>query len=449
MDVRLTNAHIVTEDGIVTGGLEIGDGKIAAILPGVTSGGIDLGGRTVLPGLVDAHVHFNEPGRTDWEGYRTGSRAAAAGGVTTVLEMPLNATPPTISAALLAEKRALAAPQAVVDYAHWGGLVDNNLADLAAMDAEGVIGFKAFASNSGVDFERIDDDLIYAGLAEMARLGNLIGLHAENEYLTAYLGAQMRAAGRTDRASWPESRPPASEIEAIRRACYWAQVTGGHLHIVHISLAEGVREVAKWKALGVDVTAETCPHYLFFDQSDFEEIGPEAKCAPPLRTRANVADLWTCVATGLVDSIGSDHSPCATADKLRGMDDIWQAWGGITGIQTMLPALLTEGYHCRGVSLETLARLTATNPAKRFGLYPQKGAIRVGADADLAVVDLTAEWTLAAADLQSKNQHSAYVGATFKGQVQETWVRGQRVYADGAILAAAGDGQLLRRTARV
>lgn len=448
-DLYLKNGRIVTEDGIIPGGLIVQAGKIAALAPNGKDVDarqvIDLEGKTVLPGLVDGHVHFNEPGRTEWEGYLTGSMAAAAGGVTSVMEMPLNATPPTINVDLLREKRRIAETQSVVDYASWGGLVNNNLADLDAMNEERVIGFKAFASNSGVDFERIDDDLIFAGLQKMHQFGSVMGLHAENEYVTTYLGKKIRASGRIDRAGWLESRPPESELEAIRRACYWAKVTGGNLHIVHVSIAEGVREVAKWKAEGAHVTVETCPHYLFFDREDFERIGPATKCAPPLRPRENVEALWECVRTGLVDTIGSDHSPCTWEDKARGMDNIWLAWGGITGIQTMLPALITEGVHKRSIDLPLLVKLLATNPAKLFGLYPTKGSIRPGSDADLVVVDLEQEWTLKAEQLFSRNKHSAYVDSTFKGQVTQTWVRGVQVYADGEIKAQPGFGKLLLR----
>ncbi|HEX9013503.1 MAG TPA: allantoinase AllB, partial [Anaerolineaceae bacterium] len=327
----------------------------------------------------------------------------------------------------------------------WGGFVDNNLADLAPMDEDGVIGFKSFASNSGVDFKRLDDDMLYAGLKKMAELHNVIGLHAENEYVTSYLGSEMRAAGRTDRASWYESRPPETELEAIHRAVYWAKVTGGNLHIVHISIAEGVRYVAQARREGVHVTAETCPHYLFFDHADFESIGPAAKCAPPLRSRENVEALWQCVLDGQVDSIGSDHSPCTWAEKAPGMDNIWKAWGGISGIQSMLPALLSEGVNKRGLPLQDLVRLTASNPARIFGLYPQKGALLPGSDADLTVIDLDREWTLTAEDLFYRNKHSAYVGRTFKGQVERTLVRGVTVFHDGQITARPGHGRLVRR----
>lgn len=449
VDLFLKNARVVTEDEIISGGVAVQDGKIVQVVPGDArvdaNQVVDLKGKTLLPGVVDAHVHFNQPGRDHWEGYRTGTMAAAAGGVTTVLEMPLNATPPTINVHELERKRQDVAGDAVVDYGNWGGLVDDNLSELDAMNEDGVIGYKAFASNSGVDFARLDDDMLYAGLLLTHKLGNVIGLHAENEYVTAYLGKQMRAGGRTDRASWPASRPPVAELEAIQRACFWANATGGNLHVVHISIAEGIREATKWKAQGAHVTVETCPHYLFFDEQDFERIGPAAKCAPPLREREEVEALWQCVLDGQVDTIGSDHSPCNWEEKAKGMDDIWKAWGGISGVQSMLPALLTEGVHKRGLALTDLSRMLSANPARLFGLYPQKGAIRPGADADLVVVDLEAEWTLTADQLLYKNKFSAYEGYSFKGKVQQTLVRGQTVFADGEILVQPGYGNLLRR----
>jgi allantoinase len=448
-DLYLKNAQIVTEAAIFSGGVVVEDGKITRVISGpadVDAGEtIDVQGKLLLPGVVDGHAHFNQPGRDHWEGYRTGTMAAAAGGVTSVLEMPLNSTPPTISAELLSHKREVVRSEAVIDYAQWGGLVDDNLDDLAGMNAEGVIGFKAFMSASGVDFERLDDDLIYAGLLKMKELGNVVGLHAENETVTAYLGNKIRATGRTDRASWYESRPPETELEAVVRACYWAKVTGGNLQVVHVSIPEGLRAVASAKAEGAHVTAETCPHYLFFDHQDFERIGPAAKCAPPIRSRATVEAMWQCVKDGLVDTIGSDHSPCSWDEKEKGMDDIWKAWGGISGIQLLLPALLTAGVHEHGLALTDLVRLISGNPARLFGLYPQKGAIQPGADADLALVDIDKDWTLSADQLFYKNKHSAYVGYTFKGQVQRTLVRGVTVYQDGEIKVEPGFGQLLRR----
>ncbi len=448
-DLYLKNARVVTEDEIFHGGVLVEGEKISGLVrddcPVEASQVIDLREKLLLPGVVDAHVHFNEPGREHWEGYQTGSRAAAAGGVTTIMDMPLNATPPTINRALLAQKREVVCDQSVVDFANWGGLVDNNLDDLAGMHQDGVIGFKAFASNSGVDFARLDDDLLYAGLQKMAELGNVIGLHAENEYVTRYLAGQMQKSGRTDRASWYQSRPPETELETIQRAIFWARATGGNLQVVHVSIAEGLKAIHQAKSEGVHVTAETCPHYLFFDHQDFERIGPAAKCAPPIRSRENVEAMWQCVLEGMVDTIGSDHSPCTWGEKEKGMENIWKAWGGISGLQTMLPVLLSEGVHKRRLPLPVLMQLLAANPARLFGVYPQKGAIQVGADADLVVVDLEKEWTLAADQLFYKNKHSAYVGCSFKGQVERTMLRGKTIYLDGEVTVEPGYGRLLRR----
>ena len=292
-------------------------------------------------------------------------------------------------------------------------------------------------SASGVDFERVDDDVLYAGLEVAGELGSVIGVHAENEYVTALLGRRLRAAGRTDRASWHESRPPATELEAIRRACHWAKAAGGRLHVVHVSIAEGLEEIARAKREGTRVTAETCPHYLFFDQSDFERIGPSAKCAPPLRSRDDVEALWSAVLAGLVDTIGSDHSPCPWEDKERGLDDIWEAWGGISGIQTMLPALLTEGVHRRGLELPALVRMVATNPARLFGLSAERS--------DPGRARTPTSWSSTpngsgrstADELLYRNRHSAYVGCSFKGRVERTLVRGETVYLDGEITGRA------------
>lgn len=455
-DLYLKNGIIVTEDNTFLGNVIVTDGKIAAVVEheAITrmdvdaTDVIDLGGKTLLPGLVDAHVHFNEPGRTHWEGYETGSKAAAAGGITTVLEMPLNASPPSIDVDTLAQKRQMAQGKSFVDYAHWGGLVDNNLDDLDALDAAGVIGFKGFLSDSAVDFERINDDLLYAGLLRSRELSNVVGVHAENEWVTSLKARQLTANGRIDRLAWPESRPPSTELEAVNRALYWAEKTGGNLHIVHTTLAAAMQAANQAKQKGVHITVETCPHYLFFDLDEYLAIGPEAKCAPPIRSRKEVNALWQCVLDGLVDIIASDHSPCPTEDKEKGIDNIWQAWGGITGIQTMLSAILTVGVHERGLPLSRLVTMMCANPAKIFGLYPQKGSLLPGADADMVIVDLDREWTLATNDLLSRNQHSAYVGQTFKGIVDRTIVRGNTVYAHNAITIEPGYGQLLRRQHR-
>jgi allantoinase len=280
----------------------------------------------------------------------------------------------------------------------------------------------------------------------MREMGNVMGLHAENEWVCTYLSRQLKEAGRTDRAAWYESRPPFAELETVQRATYWAKVTGGNLHVVHVSIPEGVRFIAQARQEGVHVTAETCPHYLFFDHQAFERIGPAAKCAPPIRSREDVEGLWECVLNGQVDTIGSDHSPCSWDEKEKGMDNIWKAWGGISGVQMLLTVVLSEGVHKRGMPLTTVARLLAYNPARLMGVYPQKGKIQPGADADLVVANLDQEWTLTAEQLFNKNKFSAYVGSTFTGRVERTLVRGKTVYQDGKIVVDPGYGKLLCRS---
>ena len=448
-DLYLKNAVVVTETGEFRGGVVVADGTVVQVVAGCpdlkAATCLDLHGRWLLPGLVDGHVHFNEPGRTDWEGFRTGTMAAAAGGVTTVADMPLNSSPPTVDRVQLHRKQAAVRDEAVVDYALWGGLINNNLAHLRALHAERVVGFKAFLVASP-DFPRVDDDLLFAGMREIRACDSLLAVHAENEHVTAYLAKELRAAGRRDPLAWAESRPAHQEVEAVSRVLHWAETTGASLHIVHASVPEVVRQVAAAKGRGVRVTVETCPHYLLLDLDDLRRLGPAAKCAPPLRSREAVDGLWQCVLGGDVDTFGSDHSPCPPELKRAGDEDIWQAWGGISGIQTMLPALITEGVHKRGLSLPALARMASANPARLLGLYPRKGVIQPGSDADFVVVDPDCRWTPTSDRLFYRHSHSAFLGRTFRGAVERTIVRGTTVYHQEEIRVEPGFGRLLHRT---
>src|SRR5919201_1985349 len=352
-DLIVRGGLLVLDDDLRRADLVVDVGKIATIMdPGDRSysadNEIDVRGKHVLPGLVDAHVHFNDPGHAEREGYVTGTRAAAAGGVTTVIDMPLSCTPATTSLAALELKRAVAAEAAIVDYGHWGGLVTDNVEAMAALHEAGVLGFKAFMAETGVaDYPRATDGVLLAGLHEAARLGTVVLVHAENEEIAQYYTTRLLAQGRRDPLAWAEGRPPVVEIEGIH-----------------------------------------CPQYLALCDEDLARIGVEAKCGPPLRSRATMEALWERVLAGRVDSIASDHSPSVTEDKTRYAHDVWAAWGGVPGLQTMLPVLLTEGVRRRGMPLPLLSRLTSTNPARQFGLYPRKGSLQPGADADLAIVDL-------------------------------------------------------------
>jgi len=431
LPTRQATADIAITNGTISAiGSEVRDGKDV----------IDATGLVVLPGVVDAHVHFNEPGRTEWEGWDAGTRGAAAGGVTTVLEMPLNAHPPTTTAAAFDEKLAVASQKSLVDFGLWGGLVPDNLANLEALQQRGVVGFKAFMSHSGIDdFQRVSDGVLAIGLKVSARLGAIVGVHAESQEM-------LETAGAPNPLAWCRARPAAAEVDAIRRllVCMRGAGKGVRAHVVHVSCAEGLAEVDTARRKGVSISAETCPHYLAFTAADFERIGPALKCAPPIRDGATREALWKEVLAGRVDLIGSDHSPCPAADKEKGEHDIWQAWGGVAGIQATLPVLLTDGVHGRGLTLERLAYLTSTAPAQLFGLFPRKGAIAVGADADFAIVDPEKQWTFRSSDLETRSGVSAYLGREFTGKVVRTLVRGRTVFVDGRVTGESGWGKLVR-----
>jgi allantoinase len=447
-ELIIRGGDVVLPTGRAAADIAVTDGVITAIGSEVREAGdvIEARGLVVLPGVVDAHVHFNEPGRAHWEGWDAGTRGAAAGGVTTVLEMPLNAHPPTITAADFDAKLGIASAKALVDFGLWGGLVDDNLAELTALAARGVIGFKAFMSESGIDdFRRVPDGVLAAGLKAAARLGVVVGVHAESHAMVERLSAELVAAKRTDRLAWCRARPPAAEVEAIRRlvSCVRGPGPEARAHVVHVSCADGLAEVHAARRRGLRITAETCPHYLAFTEEDFERVGPALKCAPPIRDGATRDRLWAALLAGQVDLVGSDHSPCPAADKQKGEHDVWQAWGGVSGIQATLPLLLTEGVHARGLAVERVADLTATAPARLFGLYPRKGGIQVGADADFALVDPGRTWTFGAEQLQTRSGISPYLGRTFRGAVVRTIVRGRTVFVDGQVIGEPAWGRLV------
>ena len=443
VDLILRGGDIVTPEGVRRADLAIEDGVIAAIGPELPGGREEVyaAGLTVLPGLIDAHLHFNEPGRTEWEGAATGSRALAAGGGTLFFDMPLNSTPCTIGAVDFDSKRAALEAASIVDFGIWGGLVPGRVGDMEAMAERGVVGFKAFMCDSGLpEFPRADDLTLVEGMREAARLGLPVAVHAESEELTRAL--QRRMVGRTAHG-FVASRPVVAELEAIQRALLFAAETGAALHIVHISSGRGVATAYEARMRDVDVSIETCPHYLFFTEEDVERLGTVAKCAPPLRSAHDRESLWAEVRAGHVDLIASDHSPTDPALKAT---DFVSAWGGIAGVQSTLAVLLDQGYHARDLRLERIADVLATMPAKRFGVAG-KGALALGLDADLVLVDLAKPFTLTGSSLLQRHKMSPHIGATFRGSVLRTIRRGETVYLDGRITATTR-GHLVRPTAR-
>jgi allantoinase len=444
-DLIIRGGTVVTTADVFGGDIAIADGKIVDVAPeigGTCDEEIDATGLHVFPGVIDAHVHFDEPGRTDWEGFATGTSALAAGGGTTCFDMPLNAHPPTLDGASFAEKRAAAQAGARVDFALWGGLVPGNLHELDELAACGAIGFKAFMVTSGTDDFRAADDLtLYEGMAKAADLGCLVAVHAENDQITSALARRAIAEGHTDVRDYLASRPVIAELEAIERAIFFAAQTGCALHIVHISTGAGVARVAAARQNGINVTCETCAHYLAFTEDDVERLGAVAKCAPPIRDRAEQDALWRHVAAGNLSFITSDHSPAPP--EMRAAPSFFEAWGGIAGCQVTLPVLLTEGYRARNLPLAMIAALLSENVAQRFRVLPQKGQIAAGSDADLALVDLDHETTLTADQLLYRHRQSPYVGRRFRGRVSRTLVRGQTVFRDGRIVAGP-IGRLVR-----
>ncbi len=373
----------------------------------------------VVPGIVDTHVHINEPGRTEWEGFVSATTAAALGGVTTLVDMPLNSVPPTTTVAGLQEKRDAAAGELMVDVGFWGGAVPGNVDDLAPLWEAGVFGFKCFLAPSGVDeFPPLDAEQFLVALTEVARLGALMIVHAED---AAALEAAPHPSSRAY-ADFLLSRPDSAETVAISQVLDGGRETGARVHILHLSSARALDLIADARAEGLRVTAETCPHYLCFAAETIPDGAPEFKCCPPIRDDGNREELWQALVSGVIDTIVSDHSPATAEMKLRGDGDLQQSWGGVSGLQVGFAAVAHEA-RSRGIALDDVSRWMSTNTADLVGLAG-KGRIAVGADADFAVYDTDLDFQVEAALLAHRNPISAYDGQRYSGSVTRSVVRG-------------------------
>lgn len=444
-DLLVRNGIVVNATGTERADIAITDGRIVAVAPELAGTGkeeIDAAGQHIFPGVIDAHVHFNEPGRTSWEGFATGTAALAAGGTTSYAEMPLNASPPTLDARSFDLKLQAAQASSLVDFAFWGGLVPGNIAHMDELVERGVIGFKAFMCNSGIeDFPSADDLTLYEGMATAARLGSIVAVHAENDAIPAALASRAIAEGRTGVRDYLASRPVIAELEAIERAILFASETGCALHIVHVSSGRGVSLVAEAQARGVDVSCETCPHYLVFTEEDVERLGAVAKCSPPIRSHTEQEALWQHIFAGTLPMVMSDHSP-SPAD-MKSDTNFFKVWGGISGCQSLLQLLLTDGYERRQLPLSLIAALTSEHIAQRFRLFATKGRLSPGYDADMAIVDVREQHELRTEDLFYRHRHSPYVGKTLRGRIMRTMLRGQTVFHNGKITSAP-IGRLLK-----
>ncbi|MBU6943070.1 allantoinase AllB [Staphylococcus simulans] len=436
-DLLIKNGRVILDEGEQEVEVAVKDGKIAAIGHdlGDAEKVIDAKGQVVAPGMVDAHVHITEPGggyRDEWEGYETGLKGAAKGGVTTIVEMPLNQVPATTDRASIQEKFDAGKGKLSADVASYGGLVPYNLdGGIQELDEEGVVAYKAFLATCGDrsidgDFENVDDYSLYEGMKQIAKTGKILSVHAENADITDRLGEIAYKNGEKSLAAYVDSRPVFTEVEPIRKLILFAKETGCRLHIVHVACEEGVDEVIKAQQEGVDVTCETCTHYLYFYKEELDDIGPVVKCSPPIREESRLPGMWERVINGDINFVTSDHSP-STPD-LKDTDNAFEAWGGIAGIQNNVDILFDEGVQKRDLSLKRFAEIIATEPAKRFGL-DNKGSITVGKDADFVFIKPESSYTLQAEDLEYRNKLSPYVGRTINAQVAKTILRGEETYS--------------------
>ena len=436
METAVRARRVITPEGERAAVLVLRDGLIAAIGDSAP-GGVPLidvpDDRVVLPGLVDSHVHVNEPGRTEWEGFATATAAAVAGGVTTIVDMPLNSIPPTVDTRSLAVKRAAAAGRLSIDVAFWGGAVPGNAGQLRALHDAGVVGFKCFLLPSGVEeFPALDPAGLDEAMCAIAGFGGLLIAHAEDERHIA------DAHGRRF-ADFVASRPPVAETTAIALLLDAARRTGCRTHVVHLSSAESLPLIRAAKDEGLPVSAETCPHYLFFAADEVPDGATQFKCCPPIRDAANREALWHGLLEGTIDLVVSDHSPCTVADKRFDTGDFGTAWGGIASLQLGLPAVWTAA-RARGAALTDLARWMGAAPAALAGLT-DRGSIAPGSQADLVVLAPDDSFVVDPARLLHRNPITPYAGTTLHGVVHETWLRGRPVRPGEA------RGRLLRRAA--
>jgi allantoinase len=406
---------------------------------------MDFGDLAILPGLVDSHIHVNEPGRTEWEGFRTATRAAAAGGYTMLVDMPLNCVPATTSPEALEAKRKAAQGQCQVDWAAWGGLVSNNLEQIRALASAAVCGFKCFLIHPGIEeFTMVGEDHLRAALPHLKQAGLPLLAHAE---LPGPIDSATHGLMKADwrlHETYAKSRPDEAELSAIELLIRLCGEFGSQIHVVHLSTAKALDMLRDAKRRGLPITVETCPHYLHLCSDEIPVGATLNKCAPPIRNRENREALWQGLRDGIIDFVVTDHSPCPPAMKHLGQGDFRSAWGGIPGVSLALPLMWTEA-SCRGFSLVDIARWMAEGPAKLAGIGDRKGRLAVGFDADMVVFDPDAEWTVTPIELQYRHAISPYLGERLKGKVSMTFLRGECVYKQGSFPSTPAGREYTRK----
>jgi allantoinase len=438
--------NVVLPDGVRPASVHLRDGRIKRIGPWEDTGEPsldvqDAGEMFVLPGLVDTHVHINEPGREEWEGFATATAAAAAGGVTTLLDMPLNSVPATTNERALDKKRRAADGKCRVDVGFLGGVVPGNSANLKPLWDAGVFAFKCFMVPSGVsEFGHVGAADLDKAMPVLRELGATLMAHCE---LAENLGSRLSALGSRQYSEYESSRPPAAEVEAVKLLISLARKHSARVHVVHVSAQESLASILAAKASELAISAETCPHYLAIETHEVPDGATEFKCAPPIRGATNQTALWQALEDGVLDMVVSDHSPCPPASKRKDTGDFFAAWGGIASLELGVSVMCTEMRH-RKVDPANLAKWMASGPAQLAGLVGRKGALAAGVDADVVIFDPFESFTVDAAQLHQKHKITPYHGRKLTGRVHATYLRGQLIYANGQTVGKPS-GRLLSR----
>ena len=458
--LRIKNARIIENEQLKKVTIYIEKGKIKDITPGdeallPAEKEIDVKGNIVFPGFIDPHVHFDDPGFTEREDFETGTRSAAAGGITTIIDMPCTSIPPVTNGRNFDYKLNIVKPKAYVDFTFWGGVTPEQVESgeckesLKELKDRGIVGVK-FYTISGMElYPRMSVPDMDKAFRLMKELNLVCAIHAEDYYLVDYYSHLMQEMGREDPESWSEGRTYEAEPEAIWSVVGITEKVGNKLHIVHLSTKEGLNVIRWAKSHGMNATTETCPQYLVFTTEDFKKRGSVLKIAPPLRQEEDREELWKGLKDGSIDFICTDHAAGKYPEE-KSDPNIWENYAGIPGIQLLVSSMLYYGFHKGRLSLAEIQKLMSENAAKRYGLYPQKGTVQIGSDADFSVVDLNKEWTVEPSRLESKGKYSPFTGNRLKGKIYMTIIRGEIVYKeDKGVIGKRGYGQFVKNKSEI
>lgn len=444
----IQNANIVTSSGIIFGGIAVSNGKIENIclnneVPDAKHL-LDLDGKYLFPGFIDCHVHFDEPGYTLREDFSHGTAAAAIGGISTIIDMPLNNKPAVSNESIFEDKYNLIREKAFIDYGFWGALVNYNMDDLDGLNQKGTLAFKSFICDAGKDYTSLNLSEVEKALLILKKFNGLAGFHCEDYDMIEKLEKEKLSQGKLSAKDYLDSRPLEAELIATKNIISIAEKTGGKIHICHVSHPLVAEEIRKAKAKDINVTGETCTHYLMFTGDDLINKGMLFKCSPPLRTEEACAGLWEYICDGTLDCICSDHSPATAEEKTENHLGAFGAWGGLSGVQTTVQVFFDQLVNQKKLSPTIMANVLSKRPAEIFGIYGIKGDVSVGFDADFTVIDQNKEWKITENDLKYLNKASAFVGLEGKGAPVLTIVRGKIIAKDGNIISNSGYGNLIK-----